>query len=81
MELIDTIDLMKSNKYQERFEGEYRQVEIRLRKLRDMLEKWDNGTLHFNPTCPKEMYEAQVAGMEIYLLALKSRAKIEGVEL
>lgn len=81
MELIDTIELMKSNRYQDRFEAEYRQLEIRLTKLTEMLEKWDNGTLHFNPTCQRELYDAQVAGMGIYLLSLRARAKIEGVEL
>lgn len=46
-----------------------------------MLEKWDNGTLEFEPTCPREIYDKQIEGMEKYLDCLADRAEIEKVEL
>ena len=41
MELKDTIDLMQSEDYKERFKAEYQQNVIRFQKIRAMLEKWD----------------------------------------
>jgi len=45
MELKETIDLMNSDDYKERFKAEYLQVKIRYEKLRKMLVKLDAGTL------------------------------------
>lgn len=39
MELKDTIELMQSSDYKDRFKAEYFQVAIRLQKLDDMLKK------------------------------------------
>lgn len=47
-----TIDLMNSKDYKDRFKGEYAQTLIRLRKLNNMLNKYDEGTLDFTPNCP-----------------------------
>ena len=52
MELKDTIKMMESADYKDRFAAEYSQLAIRHKKLIAMLEKWDNGTLPFTPTCP-----------------------------
>ena len=81
MVLKNTIPMMESESYKERFKAEYFQLAIRLQKLRDMVEKWDNGTLDFEPTCPREMYDKQLMSMSQYLDVLEERAKIEGVEL
>ena len=81
MELSDTIEMMTSEDYKERFKAEFYQLKIRYEKLIAMLDKWDNGELLFNPTCPREMYEKQIKGMEIYLDVLKDRADIEGIEV
>lgn len=81
MELKDTINLMQSDDYKERFKAEYYQLEIRLDKLTSMLEKWDKGELNFTPTCPRELYNQQVCGMVEYLNVLRTRAEIEGVQL
>lgn len=43
MELKDTVTLMVSSDYKERFKAEYYQLKIRLEKLKCMLQKWDNG--------------------------------------
>ena len=50
MELKDTIDLMNSSDYKDRFKAEYWQVKIRLEKLRKMIAKWQAGTLGFTPS-------------------------------
>lgn len=41
MELKDTVEMMNSSDYKERFRAEYQQVVIRYQKLKAMLEKWD----------------------------------------
>lgn len=79
--LKDTVELMESADYKDRFKAEYYQLKIRYEKLKAMLDKWDNGSLEFAPTCPREIYDHQIEGMEIYLDVLKDRAEIEGVEL
>ena len=43
MELKDTIDLMQSKDYKERFKAEYYQLKIRREKLMDFLDRWNRG--------------------------------------
>ena len=81
MELKDTIRMMESEDYKERFQAEYYQIVIRYKKLSSMLEKWDNGTLEFNPTCPRSTYNIQVKAMTDYIAILEARAVMEGIEL
>ena len=81
MELKDTIELMQSEDYKERFKAEFYQLKIRYEKLKRMMDKWENGELDFTPDCPSELFEKQIEGMEIYLDALKDRAEIEKIEL
>ncbi len=80
-ELKDTIDLMTSADYKDRFKAEYWQLKIRAQKLDDMVNKYKAGTLEFTPTCPIELLESQLEAMAIYLGALFHRASIEGVVL
>ena len=47
MELKDTIELMQSPDYKDRFRAEYLQVVIRVRKLQAMLDKWEDSSLDF----------------------------------
>ena len=51
MKLIDTVPLMNSEDYKDRFKAEYYQVYIRFVKLKAMLEKWDKDELDFEHTC------------------------------
>ena len=44
-ELKDTVSLMCSDDYKERFKAEYAQVAVRYEKLKAMLDKWDIGCL------------------------------------
>lgn len=81
MELKDTIELMKSEDYKERFKAEYLQLKIRVEGLRKMLIKWDAGKLDFAPPCPRATYLTQKRYMEEYLNQLEVRAEIEDIEL
>ena len=81
MELKETVEMMNSADYKERFKAEYQQVVIRYQKLAAMLEKWDNGELNFTPTCPRSIYNMQVRAMTDYIAVLEARAVMEGVEV
>lgn len=81
MELKETVEMMNSADYKERFKAEYLQVVIRYKKLRDMLQKWDNGELNFQPTCPRSTYNMQIKAMTDYIAVLEARAVMEGVDL
>lgn len=80
-ELRDTIEMMNSEDYKERFKAEYYQVVIRYQKLKSMLDKLDNDQLKFTPTCPRSTYNMQITAMTDYIAVLEARAVMEGVEL
>ena len=81
MDLKDTVALMNSADYKERFEAEFEQLNIRIAKLRSMIEKYKTGKLDFTPACPIELLERQLKAMYEYLNCLKTRAEIEGIEV
>lgn len=81
LELKDTIELMKSDDYKDRFKAEYWQLRDRYQKLTAMLTKWDNDTLEFKPTCPRSLYTKQINAMHEYLDILEQRAELENVSL
>ena len=81
MELQDTIELMQSKDFKERFKAEYYQTKIRYEKLHKMVVKYEAGTLNFTPNCSLELLKRQAATMENYLYCLEMRAEIEGIEL
>ena len=81
MILKDTIDMMNSSEYQQRFKAEYYQLVIRYYKLKVMLDKWDNGTLEFTPTCPRSTYNIQIKAMTDYIAILEARAVMEDIDL
>ena len=81
MELKDTVEMMNSNDYKERFKAEYYQLVIRYKKLKSMLTKWDEGTISFDPTCPRSTYNMQIKAMTDYIAVLEARAVMEDVEL
>ena len=81
MKLADTVEMMNSSDYKERFKAEYAQLVIRYYGLRNMLEKWDNGTLEFEPTCPRSTYNMQTKAMEDYIAVLEARAVMEEINL
>lgn len=81
MELKDTMEMMTSADYKERFKAEYFQVKIRYEKLKTMCDNWDAGVLAFTPTCPRVFYNDQLKYMKGYLDILAERAKMERVTL
>lgn len=81
MTLKDTIAMMQSDDYKERFEAEYWQTKIRYDKLHDMIVKYEAGTLNFEPKCSLVMLKKQAKAMGEYLYNLEFRAVIEGVDL
>lgn len=81
MELNNTIEMMNSTDYKERFKAEYYQLKIRYGNLMKMLEQWDEDELDFTPDCPRSLYTLQVRAMHDYLAVLQARAKIEEIEL
>lgn len=81
MELKETIDLMNSEDYKDRFKAEYLQTKIRYEKLVKMLVKLDAGTLDFEPTCSRVVLLRQKRAMSEYLNVLEVRAEVEGITL
>lgn len=81
MKLQDTVEMMNSADYKDRFKAEYWQLSLRLDALVGMLMKWENNMLDFTPKCSKETLENQVIFMQGYLNSLRLRAEIEGIEL
>lgn len=79
--LSQTVEMMNSEDYKLRFKAEHAQLAIRYRGLKAMLEKWDNGTLSFTPTCPRSTYNMQIKAMADYLAVLEARAVMEGIIL
>lgn len=79
--LTDTMDMMVSDDYKERFKAEYYQTKIRYDRLHKMLIKYEAGTLNFEPKCSLELLTEQAGHMGRYLKCLEVRAEIEGIEL
>ena len=81
MQLKDTVEMMTSEYFKERFKAEYYQLSLRLYSLTSMLIKWENNMLDFEPKCSKETLENQVIFMQGYLDILRLRAEIEEIDL
>ena len=81
MQLKETVPMMESENYKERFKAEYLQLEIRVNGLRNMLKKYKDGTLTFKPSCSYDLLNGQLKAMELYATYLDERAEIEGIDL
>lgn len=81
MKLNETVEMMNSEEYKERFKAEYLQLKIRHEGLTNMLDKYKNGTLDFNPKCSYTLLFCQKKSMELYMSHLEERARIEGIDL
>lgn len=79
MELKDTIAMMNSEDYKERFKAEYWQTKIRYEKLHKMIIKYEADTLDFTPSCSLGLLKDQAMYMGRYLHCLEIRAEIEKV--
>lgn len=81
MELKDTIKLMESEDYKERFKAEYYQTKVRYDKLHRLIIKMEAGTCDFTPSCSLEIHKEQAKYMGMYLHILEVRAEIENIKL
>lgn len=81
MELRDTIKMMESADFKDRFRAEYFQLKIRAEKLAAMLDKYKAGVLPFRPNCSYELLFEQLVYMKQYLRILEERAKVENIGL
>lgn len=80
-DLKDTVTMMNSEDYKERFRAEYFQTKIRYEKLHAMTIKYEAGTLNFTPSCSLELLNEQKRHMGNYLHCLEVRAEIEKIDL
>ena len=76
MKLVDTIPLMESEDYRDRFKAEYYQLTIRIESLKQMLDKCKNGTLN-----SYAMLSEQLKTMEAYAACLEVRATAEHIDV
>lgn len=85
MELKETVELMNSVDYKDRFIAEYHQVKIRYEKLKNFCNKIEVeemlGKEVTKHDCPLELLREQQKYMGLYLSVLEKRALIENVEL
>lgn len=81
MELKDTVEMMQSDDFKERFRAEYFQTKIRYDKLDEMTVCYEAGTLPFTPNCSLELLKEQKKHMGNYIRCLKVRAQIENIDL
>ena len=81
MQLKETVPMMESTDYKERFKAEFYQLLIRLDSLTSMLIKWENNMIDFEPKCSKETLENQLMFMQGYIGILRLRAEIEEIDL
>lgn len=82
-DLSQTVELMSSNNYKERFIAEYAQIEIRTKRLERVLKSLEDNTCPkcFTPTCDIEILKSQYKTMNAYRATLIFRAAIEEIEL
>lgn len=81
MELKDTVALMLSDDYKDRFFAEYIQTKIRYEKLKAMNTKRLAGVLDFEPKCSIDILRKQQSIMGQLLEMLEVRAYIEEIPL
>ena len=96
MELKDTISMMTSIDYKDRFIAEYRQTKIRYEKLKDLNTRieasYNTSNIRFSEEnvreiempihkCPSRILSDQQHIMGEYLHVLELRAVIEGIDL
>lgn len=81
MKLQDTIKMMNSDDFKERFRAEYFQLQNRIEGLDKMLVDYRAGTLKFEPKCTIKMLDGQMRVMIMYRTHLEECAKIECISL
>lgn len=77
----DQADGATASDYKERMRVEYQELTGRADRLRDMLQRYADGTLDFEPVCPISLLSRQLDVMDEYALILRRRAGIERISL
>lgn len=85
--LADTVELMQSTDYRDRFVAEYIQTALRYERLKEFnnmieaAEQWMYSDDMIDHDCPLELLQKQQKAMGEYLHVLELRAKIEDIDL
>lgn len=79
--LEQTVELMLSEDYKERFQAEVYQLQQRILKLENLIDKYNNGELDFKPDTPIIILKNQLNHMHNYWDILMIRATIENIPL
>ena len=82
-QLEQTVELMNSESYKERFIAEYAQLAIRTQRLDRVLRSIEDNTCPkcFEPSCDIAILKSQWKSMNAYLATLIFRAAIEDIDL
>lgn len=72
---------MVSEKYEEDFRNEYRQIKAKIKELDRTIEDCYMGMLAFKQSEYISLLEKQLSAMKDYMLFLEIRARYEGVKL
>ena len=80
MKLVETVNLMCSNDFKDRFIAEYAQLVIRLSKLNNVFNNTQD-TLFKVDDITKALMLKQRDAMESYKVCLEKRADILGIDL
>lgn len=67
--------------WKDRFRSEYFDLKDRTEKLKEMLAKYEDGSLEFVPTCPVSLLYEQLEVMRHYKLILEERAGIQDINI
>lgn len=81
MTLNDTVELMTSADWKDRFVAEYLQTKIRYERLHRLIVKREVGMIVFTTPIPMESWKTQAHHMGLYLYELEKQAAIHGIEL
>lgn len=79
MELKDTVERMLSDDRKEQLIAEYQQVSIRIEKLRDLIFRYGQNLLSFEPASKIGVYTQQLEAMRRYQDCLTKRIKDEKI--
>ena len=81
MTLSDTIGLMQSEDWKDRFKAEYAQTKIRYEKLHELIIRREVGKLDFDTPVPLESWTTQAQHMCLYLRELEKQAVLHNIPL
>lgn len=80
MKLVETVNLMCSSDFKDRFIAEYVQLVVRLSKLNDVLNKVSDVSFKVDDTT-RDLMLKQRDAMGTYKVCLEKRADILGIDL